>query len=55
LERVENVEFFNCLGSMRRNGSRWARDIKSRIGKAKSAFSKKMILFANRLDFKGRN
>jgi len=39
---------------MRRNGSRWARDIKSRIRKAKSAFSKKKILFANRLVLKFR-
>jgi hypothetical protein len=55
-ERMENVEFFNCLGSMRTNGSRWAREVKSRNGMAKSAaFSKKKILFTKRLDLNGRN
>jgi hypothetical protein len=49
------MEFFNYLGSMRTNGSSWAREVKSSNGMAKSAFSKKMIIFTNRLDFKGRH
>ena len=52
---MENVEFFSYWGSMRTNGSSWAHEVKSRNGMAKSAFSKKRILFTNRLDFKGRN
>jgi hypothetical protein len=41
---VENVEYFNYLGSMITNDARCTREIKSRIAMAKSALNKKKTL-----------
>jgi hypothetical protein len=48
--QLENVEYFNYLGSMITNDARCTREIKSRIATAKAAFNKKKILFASKLD-----
>jgi hypothetical protein len=38
---LENVKYFNCLGSMIRVAARCTRDIKSTIAMAKAAFNRK--------------
>ena len=44
----ENVEYFNCLGSMMINDASCTRDIQSRIVMPKAAFnSKKTLSLAN--------
>jgi hypothetical protein len=40
-KQLENVEYFNYLGSMITNDARCTREIKSRIAVAKTAFNKK--------------
>jgi hypothetical protein len=40
-KQLENVEYFNYLGSMITNGARCTREIKSRIAMAKAAFNKR--------------
>ena len=40
-KQLENLEFFNYLGSMLTNDGRRTREIKSRIAMAKVAFNKK--------------
>jgi hypothetical protein len=47
-KQPENVEYFNCLGSMITNDARCTREIKSRIAMAKAAFNKK-IIFTSKL------
>jgi hypothetical protein len=47
---VENVEEFNCLGSMITNDARCTREIKARIAMAKAASNKKKTLFTSKLD-----
>jgi hypothetical protein len=47
---VENVEEFNCLGSMITNDATSTREIKARIAMAKAAFNKKKTLVTSRLD-----
>jgi hypothetical protein len=49
-KQLENVEYFNYLGSMITNDPRCTREIKSRIAMAKAAFNKKKTLFTNKLD-----
>jgi hypothetical protein len=50
---VENVEEFNCFGSMITNDARCTRKIKARIAMAKAAFNKK-TLFTSKLDLELR-
>jgi hypothetical protein len=47
--QLENVEYFNYLGSMITNEARCTREIKSRIAMAKAEFNKK-TLFTSKLD-----
>jgi hypothetical protein len=44
-KQLENVEYFNYLGSMITNDARCTREIKYRIATAKAAFNKKKNLF----------
>ena len=48
-KQPENVEYFDCLGSMITNDARYTREIKSRIVMSK-AFNKKEVLPTSRLD-----
>jgi len=50
---LQNVEYFNCLGSILINDARNTREIKSRIDMAKAAFNKE-ALFTSKLDCKLR-
>jgi hypothetical protein len=47
---VENVEYFNYLGSMITSDAMCTREIKSRIAMAKTAFNKKKNLFTSKLE-----
>jgi hypothetical protein len=47
---VENVEEFNCLGSMITNDARCTQEIKARIVMAKAAFNKKTTLLTSKLN-----
>jgi hypothetical protein len=47
--QLENVEYFNCLGSMI-NCARCTHEIKSRMAMAKAAFKWKKTLFTSKLD-----
>jgi hypothetical protein len=49
-KQLENVEYFNYLGSVIRNDARCTREIKSRIAMAKPAFNRKKTLFTSKLD-----
>jgi hypothetical protein len=49
-KQLENVEYFNYLGSIITNDARCTREIKSRIAMAKAAFNKKKNLFTSKLD-----
>jgi hypothetical protein len=49
-KRLENVEYFNYLGSMITNYTRCAHEIKSRIAMVKAAFNEKKALFTSKLD-----
>jgi hypothetical protein len=49
-QQLENVEYFNYLGSVITNAARYTREIKSRIVMAKAAFNKKKTLFTSKLD-----
>jgi hypothetical protein len=51
---MENVEYFNYLGSMITNDARFTREIKSRIATGKAAFNKKKTLFISKLDLNVR-
>jgi hypothetical protein len=50
LKQLENVEYFNYLGSMITNGASCTREIEYRIAMAKAAFNKKKNLFTIKLD-----
>jgi len=47
-KQPENVEYFNCLGSMITNAARCTCEIESRIAMAKVAFNKKKTLFTKK-------
>ena len=49
-KQLENVEYFNCLGSMITNDARCTREIKSTIVNAKAALNNKKTLFTSKLD-----
>jgi hypothetical protein len=49
-KQLENVEYFNYLGSMITNDAKRTREIKSRIAMSKAAFNKKKNLFTSKLD-----
>jgi hypothetical protein len=49
-KQLENVEYFNYLGSMITKDARCTREIKSRIAMAKTAFNKKKNLFTSKLN-----
>jgi hypothetical protein len=49
-KQLENVEYFNYLGSRITNDARCTREIKSRIGMEKTAFNKKKTLFTSKLE-----
>jgi hypothetical protein len=49
-KQLENVEYFNYLGSVITNDARCTREIKSRISMAKATFNKKKKLFTSKLD-----
>jgi hypothetical protein len=53
-KHLENVEYFNYLGSMITNDASCTCEIKPRISMAKAEFNKK-ILFTNKLDLNLRN
>jgi hypothetical protein len=48
-KQLENVEYFNYLGSMITNDARCTLEIKSRIAMAKAVFNKKTV-FTSKLD-----
>jgi hypothetical protein len=48
-KQLENMEYFNYLGSILTNDARCTREIKSRIAMAKAALNKK-TLFTSKLD-----
>jgi formylmethanofuran dehydrogenase subunit E-like metal-binding protein len=48
-KKLENVEYFNYLGSMVTNDARCTREIKSRITMTKAAFNKEKNLFTSKL------
>jgi hypothetical protein len=48
-KQLENVEYFNYLGSIITNDARCTHEIKSRIAMAKAAFNKKKKLFTSKL------
>jgi hypothetical protein len=49
-KQLENVEYFNYLGSMITNYARCTREIKSRTAIAKAAFNNNKKLFNSKLD-----
>jgi hypothetical protein len=49
-ERLENVDYFNCVGSMATNDASCTNEIKSRIARVKVAFNRKKTLFTRKLD-----
>ncbi|RXY24644.1 hypothetical protein DD577_29355 [Klebsiella pneumoniae] len=53
-KQLENVEYFNYLGSMITNDARCARKIKSRIAMAEAAFNKEKAVCTSKLDLKLR-
>jgi hypothetical protein len=49
-KQLENVEYFNHLGSLITSNARCTREIRLRIAMAKAAFNKKKTLFTSKLD-----
>jgi hypothetical protein len=49
-KQLENVDYFNYLGSLITNDARCTREINSRIAMAKAAFNKKKTLFTSKMD-----
>jgi hypothetical protein len=47
-KQVDNVEYFNCLGSMITNDARCAGEIESMIAMAKAAFNRKKTFFTGK-------
>jgi len=54
-EQLENVDYFNYLGSTVTNDGRCTYEIKFRISRTKAAFNKKRALLARKLDVNLRN
>ena len=52
--QLENVKYFNYLGSMIINDARCTREIKSRIAMAKTAFNRKKTLFTQQIGLKSK-
>jgi hypothetical protein len=52
-KQMENVEYFNCVGSMLTKDARCTREMKSRIAMTKAIFKKKN-LFTSKFDLKFR-
>jgi hypothetical protein len=48
-KQLDNVEYFNCVGSVLRNDERCTPEMISRFAVAKAAFNKK-TLFTSKLD-----
>jgi hypothetical protein len=48
-KRMENVEYFNYLGNIKKD-ARCIRDIKTRNANAKAAFNRKKTLFTSKLN-----
>jgi hypothetical protein len=53
-KHLENVGYFNYLGSILTNDGRCTGEVKCRIAVAKAAFSKKRALFAGTVDLELR-
>jgi hypothetical protein len=49
-KQLENVEYFNFLGSTLANDARYKHKIKCNIAMAKASFNKKMALCTSKLD-----
>jgi hypothetical protein len=49
-KQLENVEYFNYLGRMITNKTRYTREIKSRNAMTKAAFNMKKTLFSSKFD-----
>jgi len=49
-KQPENVEYFNCLGSMITSDAGHTWEIHSRIAMAKTAFNKKKTLHTSKMD-----
>jgi hypothetical protein len=49
-KQLENVEYFNYLGSIKTNDARCTREIKSRNAMANAAFNKMKTLFTSKLN-----
>ena len=49
-KQPENMQYFNCLGSMITNNARCTREIKSRVAMTKAPFNRKKTLFTSKLD-----
>jgi hypothetical protein len=49
-KKLENVEYFNYMGSTITNDARCKREMKSRISIAQAAFNSKKTLFTSKLD-----
>jgi hypothetical protein len=49
-KELDNVEHFNCLGSMVTNDARYTHAVKSRIIMEKAEFDRKKTLFNSKLD-----
>jgi len=50
-KQLNNVEYFNYLGSMKTNDANCTREIRCRIVMAKAAFNENKTLFISRLDW----
>jgi hypothetical protein len=51
-KQLEDVEYFNCLGSFITNDARCTCEIKSGIVMAEVAFNRKKTLYSSKLDLK---
>ena len=49
-KHLENMDYFNCLGSVITNDARRTRETESSIVMAKAAFNNKKTLFTSKLD-----
>ena len=49
-KQLENVEYFNYLGSMITNDAKCAHEIKSSIALMKATFNRKKTVFTSKLD-----
>ena len=51
-KQFENVEFLNCLGTLKTDDARYTSEIKSRIVMAQTAFIKKKAFFYTKIGLK---